>query len=695
MSGDASLEIGLTWDRHREALWANLRFDTSGTLQDQWGQPDEPVTLDLPRLRRLGGDSEQYGIELARMLLRDDDIGPFYRDAVQTAERNGQALHLRLHITGPPEYHAVRWETLRDPDTGHRIATQSGILMSRYLSGSYWRQVPVREKRQLRGLIAIAGPKGIEDRPNGRALDDVDVDAELDRARAALAGLHDVTELGRGEATLSGLLEGIEEGVDVLYLVCHGALVGDSPVIYLEAPDGSPDRVDGRRLVEIVMSLEHRPTVVMLASCQSASRGDEVWASDDGELSALGPRLVQAGLASVVAMQGDISMKTVETFAPAFFTALDDHGLVDRAMATARLSIENRPDWWAPVLYSRLRTGRTYYKPAFTDRSDETWQELSDQLATGNLLPVLGPGLADEILGSRHDIARRWVKRWQMPLSPHSQGDLAQVAQYLLIRGTDGGIRAQLIKHLDTEIEKKRAKADDDWARHGRDSPWRDLEYAGNAPQLAICEVGRRLREKDELDPYAVAARLPIDVYVTTGWTDLLQNALTEAGRPPVTMSFAWDRRTDPEALNDYVEPTVEHPLVYHLFGRFEQRFSLVLTEDDYFAWYSAWLQRRRKEVPDVVYGAFTERALMFLGFELDDWDFRVIFHGIKSFDGSEARRRNQHAGVQISPENQLMDAEAAQEYLGYRFGADQVNIYWGKTRHFLEELEGRAGVLT
>jgi hypothetical protein len=184
-------------------------------------------------------------------------------------------------------------------------------------------------------------------------------------------------------------------------------------------------------------------------------------------------------------------------------------------------------------------------------------------------------------------------------------------------------------------------------------------------------------------------------VYVTTGWTDLLQNALTEAGRPPVTMSFAWDRRTDPEALNDYVEPTVEHPLVYHLFGRFEQRFSLVLTEDDYFAWYSAWLQRRRKEVPDVVYGAFTERALMFLGFELDDWDFRVIFHGIKSFDGSEARRRNQHAGVQISPENQLMDAEAAQEYLGYRFGADQVNIYWGKTRHFLEELEGRAGVLT
>jgi hypothetical protein len=118
-----------------------------------------------------------------------------------------------------------------------------------------------------------------------------------------------------------------------------------------------------------------------------------------------------------------------------------------------------------------------------------------------------------------------------------------------------------------------------------------------------------------------------------------------------------------------------------------------VLTEDDYFRWYSAWLRRRSEEVPDVVVDALLSRALLFLGFQLDDWDFRVIFHGIKSFDGLQQMGDNQHVGVQISPENQLIEPEAAQDYLESYFGHDSVSIFWGDTKHFLKEFRARTGV--
>ena len=169
--------------------------------------------------------------------------------------------------------------------------------------------------------------------------------------------------------------------------------------------------------------------------------------------------LAAAGVSAVVGMQGNVAMKTADAFAAAFFEALANDGIVDRAMAEARRSVADRDDWWAPVLFSRLRSGRTYYRPEFASRGEATWQTLGLQIRTGNFTPVLGPGLADGILGSRQDIARGFVERWQMPLARHSQGDLAQVAQYLRVRSAEGTVRAQLFDYLATEIAKRRDAA--------------------------------------------------------------------------------------------------------------------------------------------------------------------------------------------------------------------------------------------
>ena len=239
-----------------------------------------------------------------------------------------------------------------------------------------------------------------------------------------------------------------------------GRLIDDAPLLYLEQPDRTVHAVDGRDLVERLSDLERRPMVVMLCSCQSASAGTEMWSADDGELSALGPRLAAAGVAAVIAMQGNISMRTAESFAPAFFTALAEHGIVDEAMAAARRAVRDQPDWWAPVLFSRLRSGRTYYRSGFTVRGADTWTALAEGIRLGDFTPVIGPTLARGIIGFREDIARRWVRKWQLPLMAHNQGDLAQVAQYLRVRTTEDFIRRQLLSHLMSEITQRQRQAD-------------------------------------------------------------------------------------------------------------------------------------------------------------------------------------------------------------------------------------------
>ena len=61
-------------------------------------------------------------------------------------------------------------------------------------------------------------------------------------------------------------------------------------------------------------------------------------------------------------MQGKISMATVRQFMPLFFAELRRDGQIDRAMAAARGRVRDRPDWWMPVLFMRLRDGQLFDK---------------------------------------------------------------------------------------------------------------------------------------------------------------------------------------------------------------------------------------------------------------------------------------------------------------------------------------------
>ncbi len=96
--------------------------------------------------------------------------------------------------------------------------------------------------------------------------------------------------------------------------------------------------------------LWQRPRLIVLAACQTAAhaassvtraarrlqRRAAAAAGVSGRMSspaltALGPRLADAGIAAVVAMQGAISMETAAELMPAFFTELARDGVIDRA----------------------------------------------------------------------------------------------------------------------------------------------------------------------------------------------------------------------------------------------------------------------------------------------------------------------------------------------------------------------------
>ena len=106
--------------------------------------------------------------------------------------------------------------------------------------------------------------------------------------------------------------------------------------------------------------------------------------------------------------------------------------------------------------------------------------------------------------------------------------------------------------------------------------------------------------------------------------------------------------------------PSVERPLVYHLFGHLRQPESVVLTEDDYFD-YLIGVTGNKDLIPPVVRRARTDSALLFLGFQLDDWDFRVLFRSIMGQEGRTRRKRYAHVAAQINPEEgRILEPERA-----------------------------------
>lgn len=642
------------------------------------------AAIDPPALLQHEAKPADYGQTLASQLFSDAEVTQRFIQVETAAQASNSFLRVLVCIDpSAQELQALRWELLRHPRSGAALGTSETVLLSRFMVSRDWRPVKLRARTELSALIAVSAPARLQ----SMGLAPVDYEGEVGRVRAALGGIAVRTLGGPGSPfTLDRLIDELRHGVDIVYLVSHGVFQRRTgvPALILQDDAGTAKPVSGEELATRIGELQKGPRLVVLASCQSTGDGQQLAAPERTTVQAtLAGRLADAGVPGVLAMQGSITMQTVAAMMPTFFSELLRDGQIDRALAVARGKVQDRSDAWMPALYSRLTAGCLWYMQGFHGATGkDVWRRLLAPVARGKVVPIIGPRLLEAAHGSSHETALRLAGAHHYPMAAHEWDDLPRVTEFMGVKESRYNVvqayQDQLLHDL---IEQHR-----DWL------PPAEIPPANKKPKLGrlLGLVGAHLRQ-NATEPHRILAELGASVYVTTNFDPLLEWALEAHARTPQQVRTPWRHKRKPLSaaeLNVKV-PTPKAPLVYHVFGAFGPQADdgLVLTENDYFDYLLT--ANAAKLIPSEVESALVDNSLLFLGFRLTDWHFRVLFRLMMSLPGRERLRQYCHVAVQLDPDMQTMaDVEGAKVYLAEYFGKEaNIDIFWGSSEEFLTAL--------
>ncbi len=247
-----------------------------------------------------------------------------------------EGLRIRLRIE-PPELHSLPWECCYDTERDVFVAQDPETPMVRYLPGPYSRSRLA--SRFLRILVAVASPN---------ILPSLDADAEYARIEEALDDLRGCVEISRTNATIDALQDALRKGPNLLHFIGHGGFSLDKGgYLVLQDDQGRPREVDA----EVVAGLLRGSSVqlAILNSCEGArtdlTRG----------FAGLAPRLIQAGLPAVIAMQTYLPDTVATRFSRALYGAIADRWPLDAAIGVSRQALfayaPTGLAWSVPALY--------------------------------------------------------------------------------------------------------------------------------------------------------------------------------------------------------------------------------------------------------------------------------------------------------------------------------------------------------
>jgi hypothetical protein len=310
---------------------------------------------------------------------------------------------------------------------------------------------------------------------------------------------------------------------------------------------------------------------------------------------------------------------------------------------------------------------RFNFKGVKSPSKEKSWKEIIvDRLAEGNVVPIIGNTFTNTLaFGNHDDLIEGWINYIGYPLAAEGH-NLAYVAQYESVSKAKDEIetKEKYLEFLKAALSMM-AGEDPDIPAEQED------ELQEQARDMTVSAMARFLNypslNTDRANPLLLLAALRLPVYVTTGYHNFLEVALKEkAGKAPRTEVYRWTEELKHipsifEQDPDYV-PSPEEPLVYHLHGLDQYPESLVLTEDDHLD----FLTNIAHISPEVM-AALAQSSLVVLGFNLADWDFKVLFRGV-----IRARTR-QLASVAI----QLDDNPQQQEYLKKYLGQVNFEVEW------------------
>ncbi len=283
--------------------------------------------------------------------------------------------------------------------------------------------------------------------------------------------------------------------------------------------------------------------------------------------------------------------------------------------------------------------------------SESEWQHLIRFIREKKCTPVIGPGTCHGVFPHNVELATEWADHWQYPFA--DRADLPRVAQYLALT------EYRLLPHEQIQ-------------------------------QRNMAMSGPDFTSPDE--PHALLADLDLPLYLTTNYDDFMSRALASRRRTAARSFPCWNQILREQAPSDAL-PTdlATSPLVYHLFGQHEIPESMVLTEDDHFDFLSS-VAADPKLLPPVVKRALGGTSLLFIGFGVLDWGFRVLVRTLLTAVTAPNKRLG--VAVQLRPEglsgNQRAQVEKYLEGILNDSGHVHFRVFWGDTREFTRALRAR-----
>jgi hypothetical protein len=239
--------------------------------------------------------------------------------------------------------------------------------------------------------------------------------------------------------------------------------------------------------------------------------------------------------------------------------------------------------------------------------------------------------------------------------------------------------------------------------------PFSDVENLPRVSQfMAVQKYAPKLTLKTKLslisppdfnhptEIHRVVADLDLPVYITTNYDDFMLKALQRNSRKkPAQVVCQWHNASGGRPVRENIlePPTESEPIVFHLHGTFVEHNSMVLTEDDYLDFLIA-LTEEPALIPEQVKAAFSNSALLFLGYSLDDLNFKVLFRRMARY--MRGTRDTRHVSVQLRPAAEEPTAkeielfERQREYFERKYDLQDVNVYWGTCEDFGAELRTR-----
>jgi hypothetical protein len=284
--------------------------------------------------------------------------------------------------------------------------------------------------------------------------------------------------------------------------------------------------------------------------------------------------------------------------------------------------------------------------------SESDWDSLISRIKNGKCTPFLGAGMSSEKIPLGAKIAQ------QLSQTPHfnyplkDSGDLIKVAQYIALMAD-----ASRPKELVAQIIK--------------DAGYPDFQKAD--------------------EPHMALASMPLSLYMTTNYDDFMFQALKKtAGKEPKLFINRWydpdnklkgEPGVPDEGAVSELNPSESKPAVYYFHGHKDNLDTMVLTEDDYLD-FLVRVSRDQTLIPPRIQEAIGGTSLLFIGYGLNDTNFRVIFRGLVE---NRWNTRKFSVTVQLRP-----GEPGAVEYLTKYFGSFGIRVYWGGAREFVNELKKR-----